>query len=112
MPTFSTRDGIAYCSIVTGPRHCTLGIKFGSTCPVRVIAGATIGSCDHGQLDADKVLEAALRGIETASRSAGAAPPAVEEIHYVTNDTQEYGLYRRAAYLITQRLLAGLDTDG
>ncbi len=105
MPQFSTKDGRHYVSYITGPRHVLLGVCF-SDQPMTPTLNKQPpnGSCFHGVLDEDKILEAVLSGLETFERETG-TKAWVSEILYVENDSPAYDIFAYCALLLARNFL-------
>jgi hypothetical protein len=105
MPTFTTIGPRHFVSLVTGPSHVRLGVRF-STSPVAspsVVREAPISGCGHGELDEVVIVNAVLAGIAEVSSSLFAA-----EVIYVADDSPQYSLYTRCAKLLADRFINGL----
>jgi hypothetical protein len=105
MPTFTTDGQRRFVSIITGPAHVRLGVRFAAT-PVSspsIVRTPPLGGCDHGQLDEAALAAAVVSGIAEVSGSLFAA-----EIIYIADDSPQYSLYSRAAKLLAERFADGL----
>jgi hypothetical protein len=106
MPQFIFKEGRHFVSYITGPSHVLLGINFArnSVAPVLIKLPAQ-GTCSHGTLDEEKILEA-VQEVLGVHRAEGEYIFAAE-IAYVENDSPRYDLYRIAAHALTKRYLTG-----
>jgi hypothetical protein len=101
MPQFGHKDGFDTVSLITGPSHVFLGIRFGGG-PVELVKQPPIGSCQHGVLDETRIRDAVLSGLAKANAEAGTSFDAAA-VMYVENDSPRYEMFERCAYLLTSR---------
>jgi hypothetical protein len=101
MSQFGHHDGFDTVSLITGPSHVFLGIRFGDGQP-RLFKRPPIGSCEHGELDEARILEAVRAGLTKANAECGSSTSAAA-ILYVASDSPRYDLYERCAYLLASR---------
>jgi hypothetical protein len=87
---------------VTGPSHVWLGLSLSQVPKLspELVERPAIGECQHGKLDAGKVLEAVRDGIEEAGVGLFA-----ERIEYVANDSPRYDLYRHCAMQLVKHAI-------
>ena len=57
MPQFGYKDGFDTVSLIAGPSHVFLGIRFGEG-PSELVKGPSIGTCQHGVLDEARIRDA------------------------------------------------------
>lgn len=107
MPTHGHFDGFDTVSLVTGPSHVFLGIKFGNGQP-ELIKRPPIGSCHHGVLDEERILEAVNSGLARANTECNTSLNAAGVL-YVENDSPRYEMFERCAYLIGTRQSRPID---
>jgi hypothetical protein len=69
MPQFGHKDGFDTVSLITGPSHVFLGIRFGDG-PAELVKQPPIGSCQHGVLDEARIREAVRSGLAKANAEA------------------------------------------
>jgi hypothetical protein len=90
-------------SCVTGPSHLWLGLVFAQAPkPVpKLVERPAIGNCQHGNLDAGRILAAIREGIEDANVGLF-----VDRIEYVADDSPRYDLYRHCAKSLAKHAVA------
>ena len=104
MPTIQREGDLYTLGYITGPSHIWLRIRF-SREPIadpEVIAQPGVGECDHGKLDAHRIVGAAVAG----AAAFGLYP---QRIEYVSNDTPRYDLYEHCAGLLAKRASNEMD---
>jgi hypothetical protein len=104
MPQFGHQDGFDTVSLITGPSHVLLGIRFAdaASAAIELIKRPQVGTCDHGPLDEARIAESIQAGIAAANAETGARHSAAQAF-YVENDSPRYELYERCAYLLASR---------
>jgi hypothetical protein len=104
MPQFGHQDGFDTVWTITGPCHVLLGIRFGETesGSIELIKRSRVGGCNHAPLDERRILEAVQLGIAAANAETGAQLTATVAF-YVEDDSPDYRLYERCAYLLACR---------
>jgi hypothetical protein len=66
MPSFFIKAGRHFVSVITGPQHVLLGIRFtDQTVEPQLVKLPPVGSCFHGALDEQKIREA-VQGVLAA----------------------------------------------
>ena len=102
MATFTTDGDTHFVSIVTGPSHVRLGLRFTDSRVEKpaMVRRPAVGNCDHGALDEAEIASAVASGIADVSLVIYAA-----EIIYVADDSPRYSLYARCAQLLAQRFV-------
>src|SRR5688572_27310135 len=101
MPQFGHQDGFDTVSLITGPSHVFLGIRFGDG-PLELMKRPLIGSCQHGTLDEARIREAVRSGLAKANAEGGTSLDAAAVL-YVENDSPRYEMFERCAYLLASR---------
>jgi hypothetical protein len=106
MPQFGHQNGFDTVSIITGPAHVLLGIRF-SDSPTELpfvlsMRPAKRTCCGLAPLDADQIREAIVAGVAKAATE-GNRPCFIAEAFYIESDSPKYGLYRHAAELLALR---------
>jgi hypothetical protein len=106
MPQFGHQNGFDTVSIITGPAHVLLGIRF-SDPPTELpfvlhMRPAKRSCCGLAPLDADQIREAIVTGV-AKSAAEGNPPCFIVEAFYIESDSPKYGLYCQAAYLLASR---------
>ena len=101
MPQFGHKDGFDTVSLITGPSHVFLGIRFGDG-PVELVKQKPIGSCQHGVLDKARIREAVRSGLAKANAEGGPLLDAAA-VMYVENDSPQYEMFEHCAYLLASR---------
>lgn len=101
MPQFGYKDGFDTVSLITGPSHVFLGIRFGDG-PVKLVKQPPIGKCQHSALDESRICEAVRSGLAKASAE-GRISLDVAAVMYVENDSPRYEMFERCAYLLASR---------
>ena len=101
MPEFGHKDGFDTVSLITGPSHVFLGIRFGDG-PVELVKHPPIGNCRHGALDESRIREAVRSGLAKANAEGGTLLDAAA-VQYVENDSPRYEMFERCAYLLASR---------
>lgn len=108
MPGFTIMEGRHFITLVTGPAHVLLGIRFSaqpSTAEPALIAWPARDGTAVAALDATRIGAAVAQAL-AAQRAAGNAVFA-DEIVYVEDDPPRYDLYRIAAERLVAHYLAG-----
>jgi hypothetical protein len=101
MPQFGYKDGFDTVSLITGPSHVFLGIRFGHG-PVELVKRPPIGRCQHGVLDETRIREAVRSGLAKANTESGTSLEAAAVL-YAENDSPRYEMFERCAYLLASR---------
>ena len=101
MPQFGHEDGFDTVSLITGPSHVFLGIRFGDG-PLELKKRPPIGSCQHGVLDEARIRDAVRSGLSKANAEGGTSLDAAAVL-YVENDSPRYQMFERCAYLLASR---------
>jgi hypothetical protein len=101
MPQFGHKDGFDTVSLITGPAHVFIGIRFGNG-PTELVKQPPIGSCQHGVLDEARIREAVRSGLSKANEEGGTSMEAAA-VMYVENDSPRYEMFERCAYLLASR---------
>ena len=101
MPQFGHKDGFDTVSLIAGPSHVFLGIRFGDG-PSQLMRQPPIGSCQHGVLEEARILDAVRSGLATANAEGGTSLDATAVL-YVENDSPRYEMFERCAYLLASR---------
>jgi hypothetical protein len=101
MPQYGNIDGFDTVSLITGPSHVFLGIRFGDG-PVELAKQPPIGNCPHGALDESRIREAVRSGLAKANAKGGTSLDAAA-VMYVENDSPRYEMFERCAYLLASR---------
>ena len=101
MPQFGHKDGFDTVSLITGPSHVFLGIRFGDG-PVELVKQPPIGGCEHGALDETLIREAVRSGLAKANAEGGSSLDAAA-VMYIANDSPRYEMFERCAYLLASR---------
>jgi len=104
MPVFTTDGHRHFVSIITGPSHVRLGLRF-VTDPLAspsVVREPPIGLCGHGELDETAIVSAVASGIAEVSCSLFAS-----EIIYIADDSPRYALYAQCAKLLAEQFCKG-----
>jgi hypothetical protein len=101
MPQFGHKDGFDTVSLITGPSHVFLGIRFGDG-PVELVKQPPIGSCQHGVLDEARICKAVRSGLAKANAE-GRTSLEAASVMYVENDSPRYDMFERCAYLLALR---------
>ncbi|MBL9090246.1 MAG: hypothetical protein JNL96_03425 [Planctomycetaceae bacterium] len=100
MPTYTTDGDREFVSVITGPSHVRLGLKFtvGRVESPVLVKQSPIGDCHCGQLDEAKIVAAVVSAVAEVNQRLGVA-----EIVYVADDSPRYSLYARCAKLLALR---------
>lgn len=104
MPQFGHHDGFDTVTLVTGPSHVLLGIRFGGpqSTAFEVFRRTSLGGRDHGPLDERKIAEAIADGVASANTRAD-AQVTVAQAFYVEGDSPRYDLFEHGAFLLASR---------
>ena len=107
-PQFRRDDDYYYTSLVTGPTHVLLGLAFAEETQDEMLfeRRPAVWDCEHGVLDEVQIGTAVRKGVAEASAELG-KPLSPIVVAYVENDTRNYGLFARAAYLIAKQFISG-----
>ena len=109
MPGFFKKGEQFIVTVVTGPAHVYLGLKFGDCddFDIQVVSSPPVGACIHGELDKSKIIQYSLEGVETANKKLD-GQLRIAEIQYIKDDSPRYDIYRRCAFLIAEGVLKGV----
>jgi hypothetical protein len=104
MPQFGHKDGFDMVALITGPTHVLLGIRFtdAPSTSIELVKRPRVGTCDHGPLDEERITEAIRAGVAAANAETGALL-GVAQAFYIQNDSPDYQLFQRGAYLLASR---------
>jgi len=104
MPHFRYQHGFDTVSIITGPSHMLLGIRFSEEPAVtmELIRRPHVGGCGHGILDENRIRESILAGIAAANAKTG-AKLTVGQAFNIENDTPRYDLFEHCAFLLASK---------
>ena len=110
MPQFGHQHGFDTVSIITGPSHVLLGIRFSEEPAVTmdVIRRPHVGGCGHGPLDEERIRESILAGVATANAKTG-AKLTVGQAFYVENDSPRYDLFQQCAFLLASKRVTAVE---
>ncbi len=103
MPSITKHDGAFVGSMVTGPSHNTLHLRFTKDESVELVTTKlpAVGSCDHGPIDEKALADAVMKGLAAAHRDS-AQTLHVSEIIYIADDSPRYGAYAYLAMLLAE----------
>lgn len=101
MPQFGYQDGFDTVSLITGPSHVFLGIRFGDG-PMQLIRRPPVATCQHGMLEENRILDAVLLGLTRANTERGSSLNAAAVL-YVADDSPRYEMFEQCAYLLASR---------
>lgn len=113
MPQFGHQDGFDIVSLITGPSHVLLAIRFGgaSSASFELIKRPRVGTCDHEPLDESMIVEAIHSGVAAANARHGARLT-VAAACYVEDDSPQYELFRRCAFLLASNAITTRPSAG
>ncbi|MBU2709024.1 hypothetical protein KCM76_23715 [Zooshikella marina] len=112
MPGYYKKGNRYIVTMITGPAHVYLGLKFGSEEPnsIKVIKTGSTDVRLNGSLDEEEIIKHSLEGVATANGKLNGELEIVE-LEYVANDSPRYDIYRRCAFLIAEAVLSGASFD-
>ncbi|MEI2431629.1 hypothetical protein RDV84_10615 [Lysobacter yananisis] len=95
-------------SRITGPRHNLLQLRLTQdpNAEPRVERMPAVGTCVHGPLSDQAVLDAVMAGIAHANAELGTAY-AIDRARFIDNDCPPEGVYGMLAALVIRRLHSG-----
>ncbi len=104
MPRFGHQNGFDTVTMITGPSHVFLGIRFSDDplASMQLIKRPRVGWCAHEPLDEKRIAESILAGVAAANAKFG-TKLSVAQAFYVENDSSQYDLFAKCAFLLASK---------
>lgn len=106
MSQFGHQNGFHTVSVITGPSHVFLGIRFSEDPlkPMELIKRPPVGGWVHEPLDEKRIAESILAGVTAANAKMG-TKLSVAQAFYVENDSPRYDQFEQCPFLLASNAL-------